>query len=199
MVAKYRPLARIIAVTHDELIANQLCLLWGVNPLVSPHNQDTDTMVSESVAAALEADLISNGDLVLLTSGIRAGVPGSTNMMQIITVGDILAEGTSVGKKSVFGRAVVALSPEEADLQMNQGDILITKTLDSEFAQAVQKASGLITEEGGLTSPAVIYGLSLNIPVMVGVNNITSILKTGQEITLDRYGRIYRGRVRKNN
>lgn len=199
MVAKYRPLARIIAVTHDELIANQLCLLWGVNPLVSPHNQDTDTMVSESVAAALEADLISNGDLVLLTSGIRAGVPGSTNMMQIITVGDILAEGTSVGKRSVFGRAVVALSPEEADLQMNQGDILITKTLDSEFAQAVQKASGLITEEGGLTSPAVIYGLSLNIPVMVGVNNITSILKTGQEITLDRYGRIYRGRVRKNN
>lgn len=196
MVAKYRPLAKIIAVTPDETIANQLCLLWGVTPVLTNHTYDTDVMVSEAIAAALDAGQIANGDLILLTSGIRAGVPGSTNMMQIITVGDVLCQGMCIGNRSVVGKAVVAFSPEEAISLMKPGCILVTKSIDGEYLPAIQMASALVTEEGGLTSSGAIFGLSLDVPVMVGAECATEIIHNGQEITLDRYGRIYRGKVR---
>jgi pyruvate kinase len=196
MVAKYRPRSRIIAVTPDEVIANQLCLLWGVTPVMTHHTYDTDVMVSEAISAALDAGQIANGDLILLTSGIRAGAPGSTNMMQIITVGDVLCQGMCIGNRSVVGRAVVAFSPEEAILSMKPGDILITKSVDIDYLPAISIAGALVTEEGGLTSSGAIFGLSLDLPVMVGVEKATDVIHTNQEITLDRYGRIYRGKVR---
>src|SRR5665647_367874 len=166
MVAKYRPQARIIAVTPNETIANQLCLVWGITPLVVPNMPDTDSMVSEAVGTALDAECISNGDLIILTGGVPVGVSGSTNMMQIVTVGDILVQGVCIGECNVVGRAVVAFSPEEADEKMHQGDILITKSVDGGYLAAIKKASALVTEEGGLSSSGAIFGLNLDILVM---------------------------------
>ncbi|MCE5196894.1 MAG: pyruvate kinase [Negativicutes bacterium] len=195
-VAKYRPQARIIAVTSHEATANQLCLVWGITPLVVPNMPDTDSMVNEAVGTALDAECIANGDLIILTAGVPVGIPGSTNMMQIVTVGDILVRGVCIGECNVVGRAVVAFSPEEAEAKMHQGDILITKSVDGDYLPAIKKAAALVTEEGGLSSSGAIFGLNLNILAMVGAENATSFIKTGQEITVDRYGRIFRGKVR---
>ena len=195
-VAKYRPQARIIAVTSHEATANQLCLVWGITPLVVPNMPDTDSMVNEAVGTALDAECIANGDLIILTAGVPVGIPGSTNMMQIVTVGDILVQGVCIGECNVVGRAVVAFSPEEAEAKMRQGDILITKSVDGDYLPAIRKAAALVTEEGGLSSSGAIFGLNLNILAMVGAENATSFIKNGQEITVDHYGRIFRGKVR---
>lgn len=59
---------------------------------------------------------------------------------------------------------------------------------------AIKKCAGIITEEGGLTSHAAVVGLSLGIPVIVGVNEATSVIRHGQEITMDaETGVIYKG------
>ena len=59
---------------------------------------------------------------------------------------------------------------------------------------AIEKCSALITEEGGLTSHAAVVGLSLGIPVIVGVEDATQLFKDGQEITVDaQSGVIYNG------
>ena len=59
---------------------------------------------------------------------------------------------------------------------------------------AIEKCAGLITEEGGLTSQAAVVGLSLGIPVIVGVKNATIIIKNGQDVTMDaESGVIYQG------
>jgi pyruvate kinase len=61
---------------------------------------------------------------------------------------------------------------------------------------ALEKASALITEEGGLTSHAAVVGLSLGIPVIVGLDSATTLLKEGEEITVDpARGAIYKGRA----
>ena len=101
-----------------------------------------------------------------------------------------------IGNRAVVGRAVVAFTPEDALLHMKPGDILVTKSVDGDYLPAIRIASALVTEEGGLTSAGAIFGLSLDIPVMVGVENATESIHTNQEITVDRYGRIYRGKVR---
>ena len=59
---------------------------------------------------------------------------------------------------------------------------------------AIEKCSALITQEGGLTSHAAVVGLNLGIPVIVGVEDATQLLKDGQEITVDaQRGMIYNG------
>ena len=58
----------------------------------------------------------------------------------------------------------------------------------------LENAAAIITEEGGLTSHAAVIGLSLGIPVIVGISNATTLFKDGQEITVDAArGDVYDG------
>jgi pyruvate kinase len=59
---------------------------------------------------------------------------------------------------------------------------------------AINKCAGIITEEGGLTSHAAVVGLSLGIPVIVGVPDATNLIKNNYDITIDaESGMIYHG------
>jgi pyruvate kinase len=74
------------------------------------------------------------------------------------------------------------------------GSIIVTIGSDREMMPAIEKCAGLITEEGGLTSHAAVVGLSLGIPVIVGVKNATILIKNGQDVTMDaESGVIYQG------
>ena len=51
--------------------------------------------------------------------------------------------------------------------------------------EQIRYASGLIVEDGGSNSHAVIAGLSLDIPVITDAEYAVSILKTGAYVTLN--------------
>ncbi len=195
MVSKFRPRAPIFAVTPKEKVANQLALTWGTYPLMAPPMNNTDDMFEAAVEVCLKAGYINKGDMIVITAGIPMGVAGTTNLLRVHTVGDIAVRGTGIGRRSVTGSVVVAKTPEEAQ-QLKKGDILVTTATDSEFLPILEKAAGLITEEGGLTSHGAIVGLNLGFPVVVGAQEAVSILKTGETVTIDgTRGLIYRGRA----
>ena len=195
MVSKFRPRAPIFAVTPKEKVANQLALTWGVYPLMAPPMNNTDDMFEAAVEVCLKAGYVQKGEMIVITAGIPVGVAGTTNLLRVHTVGDIAVRGTGIGRRSVTGKVVVARTPEEAQ-QLKKGDILVTTATDSEFLPCLERAAGLITEEGGLTSHGAIVGLNLGIPVVVGAQDAVSILKTGETVTIDgTRGLIYRGRA----
>jgi len=194
MISKYRPKAPIVAVTADESVSRKLSLVWGVYSRVAPRAKSTDEMLDVAVEAAVESGIVKHGDLIVITAGVPVGETGSTNLMKIHMIGDIIAKGQGIGRKSAFGKAVVAKTTEEALQKMVEGGILVTHSTDADMMAALQKAAAIITEEGGLTSHAAVVGLSLGIPVIVGVENATSLLKDGQEITVDAgFGAVYQG------
>jgi len=194
MISKYRPKAPIVAVTADESVSRKLSLVWGVYSRVAPRAKSTDEMLDVAVEAAVESGIVKHGDLIVITAGVPVGETGSTNLMKIHMIGDIIAKGQGIGRKSAFGKAVVAKTAEEALQKMVEGGILVTHSTDADMMAALQKAAAIITEEGGLTSHAAVVGLSLGIPVIVGVENATSLLKDGQEITVDAgFGAVYQG------
>ncbi len=79
---------------------------------------------------------------------------------------------------------------------MTDGAVLVASSTDRDMIASLEKASALITEEGGLTSHATVVGLSLGIPVIVGLENATSVLTEGQVITVDAArGAVYEGRA----
>ena len=77
------------------------------------------------------------------------------------------------------------------------GDILITVQTDRDFVGLFKQAGAVVTEQGGLTSNAAIVGISLNIPVVVGVPDATRVIREGELITVDTArGQIYRGEIK---
>nr|MDJ0845717.1 PEP-utilizing enzyme [Crocosphaera sp.] len=63
--------------------------------------------------------------------------------------------------------------------------ILVTQKIYPFQLSSVKKASGLITEEGGITSHAAILARELGIPAIVGVSDATKWLQTGDSIIID--------------
>lgn len=194
MVSKYRPQAPVIAVTPEPTVARKLLLVWGVQPLVSPESESTDQLFETAVNTTLQSGYIKNGDLVVISAGVPVGIPGTTNLIKVHTVGKVLAQGTGIGRHSVSGKVVVARTAEEAIRKITKGDILVTGFLDREYLPAAQMAGALITEEAGLTSPGAIVGINLGIPVIVGVRECTELLEDGLIITVDPVrGLVYHG------
>jgi pyruvate kinase len=194
MISKYRPKAPIVAVTANESTKRRLSLVWGVYPQMGKEARTTDEMLEVAVEESVNCGLVKHGDLVVITAGVPVGEAGTTNLMKIHVVGDIIAKAQGIGRKTAYGKVVVACSAKEALEKVVEGSILITIGSDRDMVSAIEKCSALITEEGGLTSHAAVVGLSLGIPVIVGVENATKLFKDGQEITVDASrGVIYNG------
>lgn len=197
MVSKYRPKARIIAVTPRMDVIRKLSLVWGVVPLLVSETSSTDEMITASIQTALSSNYIKCGDLVVITAGVPVGVPGTTNLLKVHIVGDVVARGAGIGAHAVTGNVKVVRSAKEAIERIVPGDILVTASTDRDFVPAMEKAAAVVTETGGLTSHAAIVGLNIGVPVIVGVDGATSILKTGEIVTVDGMrGLIYRGATR---
>ena len=194
MIAKYRPGVPIVAVTGSGNSAHMLTLVWGVYPIVSKRASSTDEILELAVDESLKHEYVNHGDLVVITAGVPVGEMGTTNLMKVHVIGDLLARGQGIGKSSVVAKTIVAKNAGEALAYDTDGCILVTVGSDREMMPALENCLGLITEEGGLTSHAAVVGLSLGIPVIVGVKDATSIIRHGSEITMDaETGVIYKG------
>ncbi|TGE31275.1 pyruvate kinase [Desulfosporosinus sp. Sb-LF] len=194
MISKYRPNALIIAATPFALTARKLSLQWGVQPLVVPQSSETDQMLSISVNTALNQNYIQAGDVVVITAGVPIGKVGSTNMIKVQIMGNILARGIGVGRKSYSGFARKIQLPEKDFF--NDGDILISERTDANFVPLIARAGALVVEEGGLTSHAAIVALHYGIPTIVGAQSAISNVINGQTVTVDALtGLLYEGSV----
>jgi len=194
MVSKYRPRAPIIAATPSPRIQRKLCLIWGVQGMLVPKTEGTDEMIREAVTGALSVRAIQCGDLVVVTAGVPAGNPGTTNLLKVHIVGEVVANGTGIGNMVATGCARVADNGEDAYRKMEKGDVLVAPSTDRDFIPALEKASAIITEEGGLTSHAAIVAINLGIPAVVGVAEARRKIPDGTVVTIDSIrGQIYLG------
>ena len=178
-------------------MARRLALVNGVYPVVGAAQETTDEMLSHSVDQAVKSGMVRHGDLVVISAGVPVRETGTTNLMKIHVIGDIVAKGQGIGRTVVTGKVVIARSAAEALNKMEDGAILVTFGTDSDMISAFERAGAVITEEGGLTSHAAIVGLNLNVPVIVGVSRATEVLKDGVIVTVDSgRGHIYTGHAR---
>ncbi|QNO15654.1 pyruvate kinase [Alkalicella caledoniensis] len=194
MVSKYRPKAPIIAVTPDERVVRKLVLSWGVFPILGDQTENTDDMFQEAITKSLQAGYIREGDLVIITAGVPVGLAGTTNLLKVHIVGDVLVKGTGIGNTGVFGNVIVAKSASDFQSKQGQGNILVTVSTDRDLVPFLDGIKAIVAEEAGLTSPTAIIGLSKGIPVIVGARGATNLLKDGQDVTVDpQRGLVYKG------
>ncbi len=183
-VSKCRPHTPILAVTPHVDIARRLQLVWGVQPLLVLDLPSTRQTFQSALNAARELNYLQDGDLVVMTAGTLQGISGSTDLVKVEVVKSVVARGVGIGKGQISAPARIIRSAAEANTFV-AGEILVTHSTDASFVEAMKMAAGVITEESGQTSHAAVIGSRLGLPVMVGVENATRLIRNGAIVTLD--------------
>ena len=196
MVSRFRPSMPIIAAVVDEHVRRRLSLMYGVYSVVVFFSENTDDVLEASVKGAVDAGYVQNGELVVITAGIPVGVSGTTNMLKVHVVGEVVAKGTAIGSGSVSGKVFVV---KDGDLSSYHGCvdcIMVADRTNNDMLSIMEKAAGFIICEGDPASHAAIVATVLKKPIVYGVANATEIFKSGQTVTIDTAtGQVYSGRT----
>lgn len=184
-ISKYRPACPIICGTTSPKVRRQMNLSWGVIPIMVEEQKNTDALFEHIVTVAQEENLVKTGDLAVITAGIPLGVSGTTNMLKVHLVGDVLVTGTPINNRNYCGHLCVCTSEKEAHDNFNAGEILVISKTTNNILPLLRTAGGIITEEDGMSSHAAIVAMALDKPVIIGAKNATKLLKTGTIVKID--------------
>jgi pyruvate kinase len=185
MVSKHRPQAPIVAVTPSPMVQRQLCMHWGVYPLLSRRTASTDEMLSDAVNAAKAHGFVKPGELVVVTAGAAGSLPGTTNLIRVQVVERVLVHGEGIGHSVVHGQIKFIGTALPSTSDVGASDVLVVKSTSKEYVPLAQNAAGLIVVEGGATSHAARMALELGLTAIIGAQDAWSVLKDGQTVTLD--------------
>ena len=84
--SKARPSMPVIAASPHEEVLRRAALYSGVVPMLVKPGRDTDQMIANATAAAVESGMVRRGDRVVVVAGVPVGRPGQTNLLKVETV-----------------------------------------------------------------------------------------------------------------
>jgi len=138
---------------------------------------------------------IESGTIYILQTRPITTLKEPSNEKEAELDGQIITEGMPASPGIASG--IVKIIHEMSDLEkIKKGDILVTKMTNPDMVVSMQKASAILTSEGGVTAHAAIVSREMGIPAIVGAQNALEVLKDGDEITIDGFhGKVYAGRA----
>ncbi len=197
MVSRFRPSMPIIAAVVDEHVRRRLTLMYGVYSVIVVFSENTDEALESSVRGAVEGGYVQNGELVVITAGIPVGVSGTTNMLKVHVVGEVVAKGTAIGTGAVTGKVFIVKQDDVSSYHGCVNCIMVADKTNNDMLPLMEKAAGFIVSEEGPASHAAIVATVMKKPVVYGVKNATEIFKEGQTVTIDIVtGQVYSGRTK---
>lgn len=201
LLARLRPEMPIIAMTPMENCYHQLSLNWGVIPF---HGQESKTFEEgfEQVSQfALKKKILSYGDLAIATAGSTFGIKGTTNMMIVEHIGDVLVRGhIGVGER-VYGNVIFLRSPYEGIRPYHvRGSLIVITNCDHSYLPYLEESAGVIlqnhVDDQASEEFAIEQAQKLHKPTIVRADAAGYILREGQLVTLDpSKALIYKGVV----
>lgn len=96
--------------------------------------------------------------------------------------GKVIIFGQSVGSKIGSGKVRV-IKDVSGIHKFKKGEVLVTGMTDPDWEPIMKIASAIVTNRGGRTCHAAIISREMGIPAIVGTNDATKKLKTGQLVT----------------
>jgi pyruvate kinase len=197
LLSRLRPEMMIIAVTPSESAYHQMSLDWGVIPVLLPNWKDAKQAFNAACEFGLKKGLISFGDVVVATSGVPFGRQGSTNMMVVESIGDVLVRGHKGFGPTVRGKISLVLSPEGHSPGHLKGRIVVIPHCDDSFLPILKEVLGVVLQnysgDCGSEKYIELAAKTLNIAVMCRADGSMHLLNEGEEVTLNpELGLIYR-------
>ena len=85
-LSSLRPDQRIVALTDNPKVLCELCLIWGVEPLLTRHASTTEEMLKAGEETLLSAGVVSKGEMIVVMAGRLSGL-GLSSSVSLFTVG----------------------------------------------------------------------------------------------------------------
>ena len=197
MISKHRPKCPIIGLTPSQQTWRDLALCWGVQPVRISEMSNINAAASEAVNVCVREKLLPEGELVVITAGVPLGRPGSTNVVEVLTTGQILLSGTPLSHKNASGKVCIAHTPQEALNKATPGCILVVRQLSEAYRPVLDKVGAVLFESGLLFSEGNALAMDYGLPCIVGVADAFSTLMDDDIVSIDgTRGLVYRGMVR---
>jgi pyruvate kinase len=86
-IARKRPRVSILAVTPNQRVSRQLCLLWGAHSVLSKDVNSYEEMVERAIQTALAEEFAQRTDSIVVVAGIPFGEAGTTNNLRVVQIG----------------------------------------------------------------------------------------------------------------
>ena len=197
MISKHRPECPILGLTPSQQTWRELALWWGVTPVRLSEMSDINVAAREAVNICVREKLIPEGELVVITAGVPVGRPGSTNVVEVLTTGQVLLSGTPLSHKNASGKVCIARTPQEAIEKVTPGCILVVRQLSEGYRPVLDKVGAVLFESGLLFSEGNALAMDYGLPCIVGVADAFSTLMDDDVVSIDgTRGLVYRGNVR---
>ena len=197
MISKHRPECPILGLTPSQQTWRELALWWGVTPVRLSEMSDVNVAAKEAVNICVREKLLPEGELVVITAGVPVGRPGSTNVVEVLTTGQILLSGTPLSHKNATGKVCIARTPQEAIEKATPGCILVVRQLSEAYRPVLDKVGAVLFESGLLFSEGNALAMDYGLPCIVGVADAFSTLMDDDTVSIDgTRGLVYHGAVR---
>ncbi|MCL2396748.1 MAG: pyruvate kinase [Defluviitaleaceae bacterium] len=198
MVAKYRPNCPILVVAANEVVWRRMSLVWGVQSTIAKMVESDEELFEVAGQCAMDAELAKNGDVIVIVAGVPVGVAGSTNLVKVQIVGDILAKGRGniICKKPVVGKTAVIKPSEDAGRTFQEGDILVVAQTNDSMMDYIRKAGAVVvgTDQNLDNTHAEIACRALKKPLIICNERVIDLIRTGITVTVDcEAGFVYNG------
>jgi len=95
-----------------------------------------------------------------------------------------LVAGLAASPGIASGRVRVLSSPDEGS-RLRDGEVLVAEMTNPDWVPTMRRASAVVTDGGGITCHAAIVARELRVPCVVGTGSATTVLKEGQQVTVD--------------
>jgi pyruvate kinase len=83
MISRYRPDAKIFALTPFNKIVRELQIVWGVNPIKVDNYDNVEAIPNLCFSVLKEFKLLKEGDKFVITGGVPMGTEGTTNYLSV--------------------------------------------------------------------------------------------------------------------
>ena len=194
-VSKFRPPTPILATTSEKSVARRLQLAWGVTPILIESQERAAKIFSIAMQIAQEMNILKQGDLVVQTAGTLTGISGSTDLIKVGLVREVIARGISIGETAVTGKARVINNEKDLSL-ISPGEIIIVDKNLLELLPFSKKITGIITNESQEKCLQIYKKLNSNISTICQFDSIINNIKDEDLITLQlNEGVIYKGQI----
>ncbi|WP_323191940.1 phosphoenolpyruvate synthase [Halostella sp. PRR32] len=140
-----------------------------------------DGDIGEAEESRIDGDIGTDAKAEASTDGsgaVKSASNGSDARDDVLVSGLGSSPGAASGAVRIVGKL------DELD-KVGDGDIIVTEMTTPDMVPAMKRASGIVTDEGGMTSHAAIVSRELGVPAVVGASNATTVLSDGQFVTLD--------------
>ena len=198
LISRLRPDIPIIALTPHLKTYHQLAVNWGVIPVYKNCKTLTEAFL-ETSSFSLHNNIVNYGDLIVINAGTPFGIAGTTNMMIVESIGDVLVRGEGKGK-TVHGNVTLVPSAKSKKPYETRKQILVLTFCDESFEPLVQESLGIILQNriDDIDSENAVhaFGEQYQIPTIIRADGATFVLKEGQLVTIDpEKGLVYKGVV----